>query len=91
MNVQTVNFQGLSFINVAKPTDFEIKYLKNTYYFNPLNLEDYIHRAQIPKIENHRKYTLFVLRFPLFSENEPQNSHLYGVPLPAFYLSLILI
>lgn len=87
MNVQTVSFQGLSFINVAKPTDFEIKYLKNTYYFNPLNLEDYIHRTQVPKIENHRKYDLFVLRFPLFSENGPQNSHLYGVYLPAFHVS----
>ncbi len=82
MNVQNVSFQGLSFVNVAKPTDFEIKYLKNTYYFNSLNLDDYMHRAQIPKIENHRKYDLIILRFPLFSENVPQNSHLYGVHIP---------
>ena len=86
MNVQTVSFQGLSFINVAKPTDFEMKYLKNTYYFNPLNLEDYMHRAQIPKIENHKKYDLLVLRFPLFTEHGPQNSHQYGVHLPTFHV-----
>jgi magnesium transporter len=86
MNVQTVNFQALSFINVAKPTDFEIKYLKNTYYFNPLNLEDYVHRTQIPKIESHKKYDLIVLRFPIFSENGPQNSHQYGVHLPTFHV-----
>lgn len=86
MNVQTVSFQGLSFINVAKPTDFEMKYLKNTYYFNPLNLEDYLHRTQVPKIENHKKYDLIVLRFPIFSENVPHDQHLYGVPLiPTFY------
>lgn len=85
MNVQTVTFQGLSFINVGNPTDFEIKYLKNTYYFNPLNLEDYIHRTQIPKIENHRKYNLIVLRFPIFSENVPPNASLYGMRLPTFY------
>src|SRR3972149_8553555 len=82
MNIQTVSFQGLSFINVQKPTDFEIKYLKNTYYFNPLNLDDYMHRTQIPKIENHKKYELIVLRFPLFSETVPENSHQYGVHLP---------
>lgn len=87
MNVQTVSFQGLSFINVAKPTDFEIKFLKNTYYFNPLNLEDYMHRAQVPKIENHKKYDLIVLRFPLFSENGPQNAHQYGVHLPTFHIT----
>lgn len=87
MNVQSVNFQGLSFINVAKPTDFEMKFLKNTYDFNSLNLEDYLHRAQIPKIENYKKYDLIVLRFPLFSENVPQNSHQYGV-IPTFYTQL---
>lgn len=85
MNVQTVNFNGLSFINISKPSDFEIKFLKNTYYFNPLNLEDYMHRTQIPKIENHKKYDLIVLRFPLLSENIPQNSRQYGVHLPTLY------
>lgn len=84
MNVQVVNFQGLSFINVAKPTDFEMKFLRNTYDFNPLDLEDLMHRTQIPKIANHKKYDLLVLRFPLFSENPPQNLHQYGVHLPAF-------
>ena len=75
MNVQSVNFQGLFFINVAKPTDFEMKFLRNTYDFNSLNLEDYLHRTQIPKIETHKKYSLLVLRFPIFSENMPENSH----------------
>lgn len=86
MNIQTVSFGGLSFIDVSKPTDFEMKFLKNTYYFNPLNLEDYMHKTQIPKIENHKKYNLLVLRFPIFSENVPQNSHQYGVSLPAFHV-----
>lgn len=78
MNVQTVNFQGLFFINVARPTDFEMKFLRNTYDFNPLNLEDYLHNTQVPKVENHAKYDLLVLRFPNFSENVPENSHQYG-------------
>jgi magnesium transporter len=82
MNVQTVNFQGLFFINVSKPTDFEMKFLRNTYSFDPLNLEDYLHKAQIPKIENHKEYDLLILRFPIFSENAPENSHQYGVYLP---------
>jgi magnesium transporter len=85
MNVQTVNFQGLFFINVAKPTDFEMKFLKNTYDFDLLNLEDYLHRTQIPKIENRNKYDLIVLRFPIFSENVSQSSHQYGMHLPPIY------
>ena len=84
MNVQSVNFQGLTFVNVAKPTDFEMKYLKNTYDFDSLSLEDYVHNTQIPKIENYGKYNLVVLRFPVFGESSAKNSHLYGVPLPTF-------
>lgn len=84
MNIQTVNFQGLFFINVSKPTEFEMKFLKNTYHFNPLNLEDYLHRTQVPKIEKHRNYTLVVLRFPIFAENTPENSNQYDVHLPTF-------
>ena len=82
MNIQTVSFQGLSFISVAKPTDFEMKYLRNTYEFDSLNLEDYLHKTQIPKVENHKKYDLIVLRFPFFSENVVQNAHQYGIHLP---------
>jgi magnesium transporter len=78
MNVQTINYQGLFFINVTKPTDFEMKFLRNTYKFDPLNLEDYLHRVQIPKIESHKEYDLMVLRFPVFSENLPENSTLQG-------------
>jgi magnesium transporter len=75
MNVQSINYQGLYFINVAKPTDFEMKFLKNTYNFDSLILEDYLHKTQIPKIENHKNYNLMVFRFPIFSDNVPQNSH----------------
>ena len=78
MNIQTVNFQGLFFLNVAGPTDFEMRFLRNNYDFSLLNLEDYLYKKQIPKIENHAKYDLLVLRFPLLSEKMPENSHQYG-------------
>lgn len=83
MNIQSVNFQGLFFLNVAKPTDFEIRFLRNTYDFNPLSLEDYLHKTQIPKIEKQRHYDLVVLRFPFFSENPPTDFR-HGVHLPTF-------
>jgi magnesium transporter len=84
MNIQTINFKELSFVNVSDPKDFEMKYLLNSYDFDPLNLEDYTHKTQIPKIENYKKYDLLVLRFPLFTEHVPKNSHLYGVKIPMF-------
>jgi len=78
MNVQTVNFQGLFFLNITRPTDFEMKFLRNTYDFSALNLEDYLNKRQIPKIENHKNYSLMVLRFPIFSEKIPEGTNQYG-------------
>lgn len=69
MNTQTVIFQGISFINVANPHDLDIKDLRNNFGFSPLDLEDYIHRTQVPKIEVHKNYTLIVLDFPYFKQN----------------------
>ncbi len=69
MNTQTVSFQGLSFINVTNPHELEIKDLKNNFGFNPLDLEDYVHRTQVPKIEVHKNYSLIVLDFPFFKQN----------------------
>lgn len=71
MNIQTVVYNGVSFLNVHKPQELEMKFLRKTYGFNPLNLEDYVNKTQIPKLEVYRDYTLVVLDFPYFT-NGPQ-------------------
>ena len=48
MNIQTVNLDNLSFVNVVKPGELEIKYLKNNFGFSPLHLDDYINKTQSP-------------------------------------------
>lgn len=69
MNIQTVSFNGLSFVNVINPQELEIKDLKKNFGFSPLDLEDYTHRTQIPKIEVFKNYSLIVLDFPFFKQN----------------------
>lgn len=67
MNIQTVKFRDLSFVIVTNPGDFEVKYLKNTYGFDSLHLDDYINKTQAPKIETFKEYSLIVLDFPYFA------------------------
>lgn len=74
MNIQTVAFNGISFVNVTNPGEFEIKDLKHNFGFNPLDLEDYIHRTQIPKIEVFKDYSLIILDFPFFKQNGNGNN-----------------
>lgn len=69
MNIQTVTHKGISFLNIHNPQELEIKFLRKTYGFNPLNLEDYVNKTQVPKIETYKGYTHVVLDFPHFDEN----------------------
>ncbi|MBI2028358.1 MAG: magnesium transporter CorA family protein [Candidatus Levybacteria bacterium] len=69
MNAQTVNFNKFSFVDVTNPHELEIKDLKKNFGFNSLDLEDYIHRTQVPKIQEYPNYTLIVLDFPFFKQN----------------------
>ena len=69
MRTQSVVFNGLSFINIDTPGEFEIKDLRKNFGFNPLELEDYLHRNQVPKIEAFKDHILIVLDFPFFKQN----------------------
>ena len=51
MNVPTVTNNGLSFINLNKPTAEQINFLNKNFGFSMLHLEDYLYKTQIPKIE----------------------------------------
>jgi magnesium transporter len=70
MNIPTVTHNGLSFINLNKPTESEIKFLNASFGFSLLNLEDYLYKTQIPKIEIYKDYSLFVLDMPFISAAE---------------------
>ncbi|MBI4079356.1 MAG: magnesium transporter CorA family protein [Candidatus Levybacteria bacterium] len=93
MNIQTVKFRDLSFVLVTNPGEFEVKYLRNTYGFDSLHLDDYINKTQAPKVEIYKEYALIVLDFPYVGLNHTeQKSHIFNfpqaalssVPLPSF-------
>lgn len=71
MNMQTVTFNNISFVNVTKPAELEIKYLKNNFGFNSLHLDDYMNKTQVPKVETMKDYTLAVLDFPYIQGSIP--------------------
>lgn len=66
MNVPTVSHNGITFINVTKPTKEQLDFLNKNFGFSMLNLEDYLYKTQIPKIEvdKDKDYSLFVMDVP---------------------------
>src|SRR5947209_6160130 len=97
MNIPTITHNGLSFINLNTPTENDVKFLNKTFGFSMLNLEDYLYKTQIPKIETYKDYSLVVMDIPYIpqpnkTKKESGNSKLFfmpnalsnRVPLPVF-------
>src|SRR5689334_19930808 len=95
MNIPTITYNGLSFINLNTPTENDVKFLNKTFGFSMLNLEDYLYKTQIPKIETYKDYTLLVVDAPYIQQpgkGKRENTKLpfitnvlsNRIPLPVF-------
>ena len=72
MNIQTVTFNNLSFLNVHDLQELELKYLKQEFKFNHHDLDDFIQKRQVPKIEDLKEYSIIVLDFPYTKNPEEE-------------------
>src|SRR6267154_523090 len=74
MNVPTITNNGLSFINLNKPTAEQINFLNKNFGFSMLHLEDYLYKTQIPKIEVDEDYSLVVMDVPSIQLPKSKNA-----------------
>jgi magnesium transporter len=74
LNIETVEWEGLKWLNIEKPTRREIDYLAATYHFNQFDLDDCLSRIQIPKIDEYNDYLFLVLHFQVFDETHRVSS-----------------
>jgi magnesium transporter len=68
LNIKQVGWNGLTWINIEKPTRWETDYLAQHYPFHHLDLDDCLSRIQRPKIDEYPEYLFIVLHFPRFSK-----------------------
>lgn len=73
MNINNVSFNNFTFVDVHEPKETEIKYLRHTYNFSQIHLDDYLSGQQVPKIELSKDYVLIVLDFPFVELTEENN------------------
>ncbi len=65
-NVETIDGQGLRWVNIERPGRLEMGWLEERFDFHPLDLEDVLSRNQRPKIDEYDAYLFIVLHFPVF-------------------------
>ena len=68
LNLKTVVWDDLTWVDIETPTERETEYLAENYKFHPLDLDDCLSRIQRPKIDVYPNYLFLVLHFPVFSK-----------------------
>lgn len=68
LNVESLTWNDLTWINIERPTEQETEYLAQRYPFHPLDLDDCLSRVQRPKIDEYKDYLFLVFHFPIFNK-----------------------
>ncbi len=68
LNVESLTWGDLTWVNIERPTEQETEYLAQNYPFHPLDLDDCLSRIQRPKIDEYKDYLFLVFHFPVFSK-----------------------
>jgi len=68
LNLESLTWGDLTWVNIEGPTERETEYLTKNYPFHPLDLDDCLSRIQRPKIDEYKDYLFLVFHFPLFKK-----------------------
>jgi magnesium transporter len=66
--VETVKIGTLKWHHIISPSEEDLQYLKDNFYFHPLDIEDCRSINQRPKIDIYDDYYFMILHFPSFDQ-----------------------
>lgn len=73
-NIEFVTNNGLTWIDIQKPTCEKFDAIGKKYNFHELNIEDCLTEIQIPKIDKYEDHLFVVLHFPLTDKDKKERT-----------------
>ncbi|MCS7116293.1 MAG: magnesium transporter CorA family protein [Nitrososphaerota archaeon] len=67
--LEQVSCEGVTWINIEKPTREDIEALAQYYPFHRLDLEDCLSKIQLTKIDEYEDYLFIILHFPIIDDS----------------------
>jgi magnesium transporter len=68
LNLKTVTYGDLTWVDIAQPTKETIEYLAEHYNFHPMDLEDSLSIRQLSKIEEYPQYLFIIFHFQVYEK-----------------------
>ena len=66
--MKAIKTKQLKWIDINKPTDLDIEYLRKNFNFSPAVLKEYLPPLKRPKVDEYPNYLFIVLHFPVFEK-----------------------
>lgn len=90
MALKIKRFNGITWVNIIEPDDFDLKHLADNYRFHPLDIKDIRGEAQRSKIDIYSSYAFIILRFPVtYKDSRLIGSHELDIFLGKDYVVTI--
>ncbi len=74
-NIEYVSNNGLTWIDIQKPTREKFEEISKRYNFHELNIEDSLSEVQIPKIDKYEDHLFVILHFPLRDKDKKEENN----------------
>jgi magnesium transporter len=75
LNLESITWGDLTWINITKPTQREMDYLSKNFPFHPLDLDDCLSRIQRPKLDEYKDYLFFIFHFSVYNRATRVSTH----------------
>ncbi|MBM2824805.1 MAG: Magnesium transporter [Dehalococcoidales bacterium] len=75
LNIESVAWGDLTWIDIEPPTPREMAYLAKNYPFHPYDLDDCLSRKQRPKLDEYEDYLFFIFHFTIYNKETRVSTH----------------
>lgn len=75
LNLESISWGGLTWVNIVGPTPREVEYLAKHYAFHHLALDDCLSRKQLPKLDEYKDYVFGISHFPVYNKETRVSTH----------------
>ncbi len=75
LNLESLTWGDLTWVNVEQPTKREMEYLAKNYPFHPYDLDDCLSLKQRPKLDEYEDYLFFIFHFTVYNKETRVSTH----------------
>jgi magnesium transporter len=72
--MKTIKTKQIKWIDISKPSELEVEYLRKNFNFAPAVLKEYLPPLKRPKVDQYSDHLFIVLHFPVFDKETRETS-----------------